>query len=449
MPNHERVPIICIVGRPNVGKSSLFNKLLGARRAVVLEQSGTTRDRVEALVPFGDVNLKLVDTGGYVAEEKDHLSLKVKEQIHLAMKEASMLLFVTDVIAGITPADREVSILLRKYSKPVMVVANKADNQKLADDAVEFYQLGFGDPMPVSCSQNLGIRPLKARIRSLFKLDVMAITDGRSDKSIRVAIVGRPNVGKSSLVNAILEEERVIVSDVPGTTRDTVDTVFTLEGADYVLVDTAGIRHRRKVKTVVDSFSMMRSKDAIERADIVLLILDAVEGVTSDDVGILRLIEENGKGCAILVNKWDLAREVEGVTKEEYEKHLVYASSLMNKFPVIFVSARTRENMKGIFSLVKTIDVSLDTKAPTPLLNKLFEKRTPSGLPVPKKRKRPNFLYITQKSSRPMVFMYFVNDPKLVLPGHISFIENTLRDNLPLRGVPVRIELRGKKESKK
>lgn len=448
MENHNALPAICIVGRPNVGKSSLFNQLLGERKAVVFEQSGTTRDRLEAVISLGGARVKLVDTGGYLADEKDKLSMQVKEQIYSAMEESSAVLLVVDSQAGITPADREVSLLLRKFSKPVLLVANKADNDSLIEDAVEFYQLGFGDPYIVSCSQKTGFNALKIGLKSLFK-GQKSDDDSAERHAIKIAIVGRPNVGKSSLVNNILKANRVIVSDIPGTTRDSIDSHFIYEKQDYILIDTAGIRHKRKIKTPIDTFSIMRSRESIKRADVVLLLMDAVEGVTNDDIGILKFIQENGKACLVLVNKWDLAEHGEGVTKEGYEEQLIKKANELSKFAIMFVSAKTGENVRDVFSIVKILDANLDIRVTTPFLNRLFEVRDPSALPVPRNKKRPNFLYMIQVSSRPVEFVYFVNDPAAVLGAHLNFIENQLRDNLPLKGIPIKVNVRRSKKAKK
>ncbi|MBD3296774.1 MAG: ribosome biogenesis GTPase Der, partial [Candidatus Omnitrophica bacterium] len=318
MERIKNIPTVCIVGRPNVGKSSLFNRLVGERRAVVVELSGTTRDRVEALGSLGGSRVKFVDTGGYLSDDPDALSGDVREQIFGAIREASLLIMVTDSIAGLNPADQAMMDILRKYDKDVILVANKTDNDKLTSDAQEFYQLGLGKPEPVSCLHGRGMRSLKRRIRK--ELDLRGGEGPAAEGSLRIAVVGRPNVGKSSFVNRLLDENRVIVSDIPGTTRDSVDTAFSFEGRDYELIDTAGIRHRRKVTDPVDSYSMIRSRQAIERADVVMLLLDAAEGVRRDDMLIIDHIEENGKPCLLVVNKWDLAESAEeGVSVDEYE----------------------------------------------------------------------------------------------------------------------------------
>jgi GTP-binding protein len=446
MENSNQIPTVSIVGRPNVGKSSLFNRLLGERRAVVVEQSGTTRDRIEAVVNIDGASFKIIDTGGYTTEDKDELSVLIKEQINHAMEEASVIILVTDAVSGVSPMDIEVASILRKFGKTVIPAVNKVDNEGLRDNVTEFYQLGFGDPVAVSCLHRKGLGQLKERVRE----SVSDIAEAGDEKScLKIAVVGRPNVGKSSFVNNLLERNRVIVSETPGTTRDSIDTYFSYDGKDYILIDTAGIRHRRKVKTAVDTFSVMRAKESIKRADAVILLLDAADGATRDDLGILRFIEENGKACLVLVNKWDLAREVKDITMEEYERHLVYAANRLNVFPVSFISAKTGKNVLETLSIVDVLDANLSLKASTPYLNKLFEKSDPSRVPVPRSKKRPNFLYITQTGTRPVKFTFFVNDPSAVLPAHFSFIENVLRKNLPLKGIPIMLRVRRSRKERK
>jgi len=447
MENYNVMPSVCIVGRPNVGKSSLFNWLLGERKAVVIELSGTTRDRLEAVIKIGKYSFKIVDTGGFLVSDKGQILQQVKEQIYLAVEEASVLLMVTDAIEGISPADREVTSILRKFNKPVVLVVNKADNARLKEEAMEFYQLGFGDPVAVSCLHRRGIKQLKDNILS-STTDLLEGQD-ETGKRLKIAVVGRPNVGKSSFVNNLLDRERVIVSEIPGTTRDSIDTFFTYDGDEYLLIDTAGIRHRRKIKSSVDTFSVMRSKDSIKRADVVILLLDAADGVTNDDVDILDFVEENGKACLLLVNKWDLSEMAEDVTEEEYKRHLVYASSRLGMYPISFVSAKTGKNVLKSLSQVKLLDANLDLKVPTPFLNRLFKKKDPSRVPISRKKKRPNFLYITQTAHRPVEFSVFVNDPSLVIPAHMNFMENLLRENLPLKGIPFRIVIRKSRKEKK
>jgi len=447
MANHSGIHSICIIGRPNVGKSSLFNWLIGHRKAVVVEESGTTRDRVEAVVNIKNYRFKIVDTGGYLEEDTDKLSSMVKEQIHLAIEEASIVVMVTSAASGLVPADEQVAAILRKTGKESILTVNKSDNQKLENGSVEFYSLGFGDPVSVSCLHRRGMKVLKERVLSLAK-NLDAYTESEEKRSLKVSVVGRPNVGKSSFINFLLEKERVIVSDIPGTTRDSIDTLFSYEGADYVLIDTAGIRHKRKIKSVVDTFSMMRSRESIRRSDVVILLLDALSGITRDDTDILDFIEENGKACLVLVNKWDFAENIEGVSADEYERHLLYGAPRLRMFPISFVSALTGKNVLSSLSMISVLDTNLDIKVPTPMLNRLFEKRSPSNISIPRRKKRPNFLYITQTRHRPVEFSFFVNDPSAVLPVHLSFIENILRDNLPLKGIPIKVKIKGTRSEK-
>ncbi len=454
MKNHSGIPTICIVGRPNVGKSSLFNCLLKEKRAVVVEQSGTTRDRVEAVIHLNRFSAKIVDTGGYVSKDKDELSLQIKDQIYRAMEEASIILMVTDTAAGISASDEEIALLLRKFSKPVILAANKTDNDMLENDSLEFYQLGFGKPEQISCLHRKGIRSIRKRIlesiEDLMKeAPVPGVAAEQESRYLKIAVVGRPNVGKSSFVNNLLARDRVIVSAIPGTTRDSIDTYFSYEGDEYILIDTAGIRHKRKIKAAVDVYSVMRSRESIKRADVVILLLDAPDGVTKDDIDILRFVEDNGKACLVLVNKWDLAEKADDVSVESYEKHLVYAFSHLAKFPISFISSKTGKNVLASLQMAKVLDANLDLKVSTPFLNRIFEKKDPSAVPIPRSRKRPNFLYMVQSSSRPMEFKYFVNDPASVLPAHLSFIENNLRDNLPLKGIPVKVLIRKSRKAER
>ena len=453
MKKNNNLPSVCIVGRPNVGKSSLFNYFIGQRRAVVVEESGTTRDRAEMVVSVGGTKVKLVDTGGYLSDDKDELSSKVKEQIYDAMEEASIILLVTDAIAGISHADEEIASILRKVSKPIILVVNKTDNDKLKYDAAEFYRLGFGDVEEISCVHRRGIRGLNKRLEEAVKLLDKDVAEGLENTEehpgcIKIAIVGRPNVGKSSFINNLLKRNRVIVSDIPGTTRDSIDTYFNYGGDDYILIDTAGIRHKRKIKNVVDIFSIMRSKESIERADVVILLLDAAEGVTRDDVGILDFVYKSGKACLIAVNKWDLATGVEDVSTEDYKESLFEESPQLKKFPLIFISAKTGKKMIDTLGVVKDLNLNLDIEIPTPFLNSIFAKNNPSELSIPKRKNKPNFMYIVQSHKRPVEFKYFVNDPRRVLPMHFQFIENRIRQNISLLGIPIKILLRRSREER-
>ena len=449
MKNKSKIPIISIVGRPNVGKSSLFNWFLRQRRAVVVEESGTTRDRVEEVVIINDKKVKIADTGGYLAEDKDKISMLVKQQIYDAMKEATIMIMVVDAQTGLSPADEEIASILRKFSKKIIIVANKADNEKIKQNALEFYRLGLGSPVAISCLHRKGINGLKSDITNDLKDFQYSEKKEEESNYIKIAIVGRPNVGKSSFVNYVLRRERLIVSDIPGTTRDSIDTHFSYDGDDFILIDTAGIRHKRKVKTPVDVFSMMRSQESIKRSDVVLLLIDAQDGVTKDDMGILDLIEENGKACLILVNKWDLANTASDVNANDYREHLLSSFPRFNKFSVEFISSITGKNILKSLISIKKLNEDLDMKISTPLLNKIFEKNNPANVPVPRSKKKPNFLYIVQSKKRPIEFKYFVNDTSAVGAGHLSFIENKLRNSLPLAGIPIKIRFIKSRKDKK
>jgi len=450
MKKNKFIPTVCIVGRPNVGKSSLFNALLKERRAVVYEESGTTRDIAEGIMSVGGNNIKLVDTGGFVVRDRDELSQHVKLHVKRAMEEGSLMLFVTDSISGIMPSDKEVAAILRKFDKPVIVVANKTDNEKLEQEAMEFYQLGFGESKNISCLHRRGIRHLRTHIfEVLSEMKECFEIEKKETPPLKIAVVGRPNVGKSSFINNLLKRDRVIVSDVPGTTRDSIDTCFTSGGDEYILIDTAGMRHKRKIKCAVDVYSIMRSKESIERADSVILLLDAACGITKDDIGIIDFIEQNGKACLVAVNKWDLAGDVKGVSKEEYSDRLISAASVLSKFPIMFISSKTGKNVIQSLSMIRILDTNLDLKVSTPFLNGIFKKNDPSKIPISRKRKRPNFLYIVQSSQRPVEFKFFVNDPASVLPAHLSYIENKLREQLSLSGIPIKIVIRKSRKERK
>lgn len=438
MKNHNVLPSVCIVGRPNVGKSSIFNWMVGHRKAVVVEESGTTRDRVEEEIKIKNKKVTLVDTGGYLSEDKDLMSTKIKDQIRAAVSESTVLLMILSTIDGITPADLEILEILRKHNKPMILIANKTDNMKLEREVYEFYQLGLGEPVVVSCIHKIGLKKIKSAIdKALSRVDTSG--DAGGEEGIRIAVVGRPNVGKSSFINHILNRDRVIVSDIPGTTRDSIDIIFNDGKDDYVLIDTAGIRHKRKIRSVVDVFSIMRSQESIRRAEVIILILDAADGITNDDIGILRTVKDHGKACIIIVNKWDLAENAEEVTIADYEKSLIEESPMLRIFPIYFVSAKTGKNVVKSFSQVKVLNNGLDMKVSTARLNKIFDKNDPSQLSVPRGNKRPRFKYVTQTGARPVEFTFFVNDPQTVIPVHVGYIENILRDNLELKGIPVKI----------
>ncbi len=448
MENDKKIPTICIVGRPNVGKSSLFNRFLGRRRAVVFEQSGTTRDRVEAIIKMGTYRIRLLDTGGFLRKDQDVLGHKIKGQLQIGIDEADILILVCDTINGLYPEDTEIARILRSSGKPVLVVANKTDNEKLENDAFEFFSLGFDQIHAVSCQHGKGIKKLKQSLIQMMR-DMGFVPSEAVKEPIGIAIVGRPNVGKSSFVNSILSEDRVIVSSVPGTTRDSVDTYFEFEKDPYILIDTAGIRHRRKVKKAIDVYSVMRAEDALERSDAAILLLDAAEGITRDDIRIMKRTEEKGKPAVIAVNKWDLSSFADDITEESYRESLLESYPPLRNYPIIFISAKNKYNLFYCIELVKFLEADSNLFHATSSLNKIFEKNDPSFVSLPKNDLRPNFMYIVQIRSKPVEFKYFVNYPSRVKPAHINFIENRLRENLPLKGIPIKIHIAGSKKEKR
>ncbi|KJJ84998.1 ribosome-associated GTPase EngA [Candidatus Omnitrophus magneticus] len=439
------IPVISIVGRPNVGKSSLFNQLVGERKAVVVKEAGTTRDRVSAEISIKEYHFHLVDTAGYHPDDKGKLALLMKEQIDNAISEAAILIMVVDAIAGLSPVDMEIVEALRKSSKPVILAVNKTDNKAFENNAVDFYRLGLGEPVMISCLHTKGIDKLKVRVTKVFaeqKDSFDKQIKSGADKYLKIAVIGRPNVGKSSFVNAILQKERVIVSDIPGTTRDSIDTFFTFEKGHYVIIDTAGIRHKRKIKTVADTFSILRSYDSIKRADVIVYMIDATSALTRDDMEILDFLEENGKPAIIAVNKWDLAMENSDVTIEGYQKELIKYYHRIEKYPFIFISAKNGKNLTKIFPILNQLNENLDLKIATPVLNKIMERNNPSLVPVGRNKQRPNFMYITQIKSRPIEFSIFVNHPDSVTESQTRFLENSLRANFPLEGIPIKLHIR-------
>lgn len=433
MINDNKIPVVAIIGRPNVGKSSLFNRILKRRHAVVEEREGTTRDRVEKFITLKDKSFKLIDTGGYIPKDTDKMSVLVKNQIENAVKFSDILLFVCEGENGIMPIDRAIANLARKSGKKVILVVNKMDNEKRKESINEFYELGLGEPFPASCLHNRGVNPIIEEIEKILPANSVILPDEKNP--IKIAIVGRPNVGKSSFLNKVIEEERVIVHDEPGTTRDSVDSYFEKDGILFMLIDTAGIRHKRKVKNAVDVYSMMRAKESIDSADVVLLLIDAFEGVTSDDTKIFDYIVERGRGCAIIVNKWDL---VKGVERSRYESAIAKKMPETRNFPVTFMSVKNGKNVLSAFNLVKAIKANMDLFISTATLRSFLKEISPENVRISRSKRIPIFFYMVLSHTSPKQFTIFVNDPARVTDSHISYIENRLREQFSLEGVPVK-----------
>lgn len=442
-------PVIAIVGRPNVGKSTLFNRLLGERTAIVQDQPGTTRDRIYGDAEWSGRHFTVVDTGGLLVAadttaSTEEMYQQVREQAEHAIEEADLLLFTLDVASGITAADQEVADILRRTEKPVVVVANKADTQAREDSAIEFYELGMGEPITISAYHGRGVGDLLDRVVSL--LPPAAEGDEEETAAIRIAIVGRPNVGKSRLLNAILGQERSIVSDVPGTTRDPIDTELEWNGFELVLVDTAGIRRRGKVEPGIEQYSVIRTLRAISRADVVLLLFDAVEGITAQDEHIAGYVLEESKGLVLVVNKWDLI-EKDGNTMREYITEFRQRLQFLSWAPIVFISAKFSQRIPTVLEAAIKVAGAREQRVTTANLNRLMKEAVAAHEPPSKPRKWLKFLYATQADVRPPTFVFFVNDAKQVQFGYRRYLENRLREQFGFEGTPIRLVFRNRQDS--
>jgi len=435
-------PVVAIVGRPNVGKSTLFNRILGRQAAVVDAEPGVTRDRLYQEVDWAGRHFILVDTGGIESQAGEDMANRVSDQARRAMAEAQLILYVLDGNAGLLEEDVQVAALLRRSGKPVLVVVNKVDDFSRPLPLADFYRLGLGEPVPVSAAQGLNIG-------DLLDLVVAGMPPGADEprsEPVRIAVVGRPNVGKSSLVNAILGEERVIVSDVPGTTRDAVDTLFRRDGREYVFIDTAGMRRKARIRESIEHYSVLRAKKALERSDLALVVLDFTDGVTNQDQRIAGLAEEAGKGTIIVVNKWDLA-EGSGVSASRYQEEVRRELIFIGYAPVLCVSAVSGLGVPKILDTVESVMGEYRRQIPTSVLNRILQDAFMISPPPARKGKRLKLMYCTQVATGPPAFLLFVNDPGLVSPGYRRYLENEVRRALGFKGVPVRILFR-RRESK-
>ena len=436
-------PTVAIVGRPNVGKSTFFNYIVGKRISIVEDTPGVTRDRVYADTNWRGRNFTLVDTGGIEPESDDVILSQMREQANLAISMADVIIFVTDIRQGITAADEDIALMLRKSKKPIILVCNKADTYgKAPDEIYEFYNLGLGEPYRVSSVNAIGIGDV---------LD--AICDNLPPKSddedetdvIKVAIIGKPNVGKSSLVNKILGENRVIVSNIAGTTRDAIDSEFENEFGKYVFIDTAGIRKKSKVDERLEKFSVMRSLLAIERADVCLLMIDANEGVTEQDTKIAGEAHEAGKGVIIVVNKWDEYEKDNG-TVEKYKKEVYNKLAYLSYAPIIFISAKTGQRVNKLFEMINSVASQNAIRVSTSVLNQVLNEAIAIVQPPTDKGKRLRIFYMTQATTKPPTFVVFVNDKQLFHFSYERYLVNQIRKEFGLTGTPVRIIVRERNE---
>lgn len=434
-------PTVAIIGKPNVGKSTFFNYIVGSRISIVEDTPGVTRDRVYAETNWRGRNFTIVDTAGIEPESDDIIISQMREQAKIAIDIADVIIFLTDVKQGVTAADEEISMMLKKSHKPVVLVCNKADNMsKDRNEIYEFYNLGLGDPYPVSAANALGIGDVLDAIYENFPEKKEGEDD---DDRIRVALIGKPNVGKSSLINKILGENRTIVSSIAGTTRDAIDTEYENEHGKYVLIDTAGIRRKSKVTESIEKFSIMRTLLAIERSDVCLMMIDATEGVTDQDAKIAGEAHEAGKGIIIVVNKWD-EYEKETGTLERYKKEIYEKLSYLSYAPVIFISAKTGQRVDKLFGMINHVAEQNAMRISTSMLNQVINEAIAIVQPPSDKGKRLKILYGTQASTKPPTFVIFVNNKELFHFSYERYLVNQIRKEFGLEGTPVRVIVREK-----
>ena len=436
-------PIVAIVGKPNVGKSTFFNYIVGKRISIVEDKPGVTRDRVYAEANWRGRDFTLIDTGGIETDTEDVIGSQMREQAKIAINIADVILFITDIRQGVTSADTDIAMMLKKSCKPIVLVCNKADNYvDDANSAYEFYSLGLGNPYPVSSTNALGIGDVLDAIYEYFP--EQNILDDDTD-IIKVAVIGKPNVGKSSLVNKILGEERVIVSNIAGTTRDAIDSEFENEFGKYVFIDTAGVRRKSKVTESIEKFSIMRTLLAIERADVCLMMIDATEGITDQDTKIAGEAHEAGKGIIIVVNKWDEI-DKDTHTIEEFKKDIYNKLAYMTYAPIIFISAKTGQRVNKLYEMINNVANQNAMRITTAMLNEVINEAIAVVQPPSDKGKRLKILYGTQASTKPPTFVIFVNDKELFHFSYERYLVNQIRNNFGLEGTPIRVIVREKGE---
>ncbi len=437
-------PIVAIVGRPNVGKSTLFNIFANSRISIVEDTPGVTRDRLYATAEWLDHEFMMVDTGGIEIMNADAIAVSIRQQAQIAIKEADVILFVCDARAGITTEDADVARLLRQSKKPIVLAVNKADSPKQEMNTFEFYNLGIGDPIPVSASNHLGLGDLLDAVVAKFPDDKVHGVDDEDDE-IKVALIGRPNVGKSSIFNALVGEERSIVSDVAGTTRDAIDTPVVRNGQKYLFIDTAGMRRKAKVDEPIEKYSVMRSLRAVDRSDVVLMVFDAVEGVTEQDKRIVGYAHEAGKAVILVVNKWDLYEKDNSSTlryTETLRKELVF----LQYAPVVFVSAVTKQRIHRLPEVISYVAEQNAMRISTSILNQVIEDAVAINPPPTEKGKRLKIMYVTQVKIKPPTFVIFVNEPEIMHFSYQRYLENKLREAFGFEGTPIQMIIRGKNE---
>ncbi len=436
-------PIVAIVGRPNVGKSTLFNALAGENISIVKDTPGVTRDRIYADVTWLNYNFTLIDTGGIEPDSGDIILSQMREQAQIAIDTADVIIFLVDVRQGLQDADSKVADMLRRSKKPVVLVVNKVDSfQKYMADVYEFYNLGIGDPVPVSASSRLGIGDMLDEVSSHFSEE----SEGEEeDERPKVAIVGKPNVGKSSIINKLVGENRVIVSDIAGTTRDAIDTNIRFQGREYVFIDTAGLRRKNKIKEELERYSIIRTVTAVERADVVVVVIDATEGVTEQDAKIAGIAHDRGKGMIVAVNKWD-AIEKNDKTIYEFSRKVREVLSFMPYAEILFISAETGQRLGRLFETIDMVIENQTLRIQTGVLNEIIMEATAMQQPPSDKGKRLKIFYVTQVAVKPPTFVIFVNDKELMHFSYTRYLENRIRDTFGFKGTSLKFIIRERKE---
>ncbi|MDP4177013.1 MAG: ribosome biogenesis GTPase Der [Bacillota bacterium] len=435
-------PIVAIVGRPNVGKSTLFNKIAGRRISIVEDTPGVTRDRIYAEAEWLKYKFTLIDTGGIEPENSDIIVSQMRRQAQIAVETANVIIFIVDGKEGLTDADGEVAQMLRKSKKPVVLVVNKIDSLKEENNSFEFYNLGIGDPITISSAQGLGLGDMLDAVVANFNDEDINDED---DEYIKIAMVGKPNVGKSSLINKLLGEERVIVSNIPGTTRDAIDSYLETEEGKFILIDTAGLRRKSKIKGEIERYSVIRTLAATERADVCILMIDAEDEISDQDEKIIGYAHEQGKAIMVIVNKWDLI-EKDDRTMDNFKKKLQISLSFMSYAPFVFISAKTGQRVNKVLTLAKECYDNYNKRISTGVLNDVINKAVLMKEPPMVSLKRLRIYYVTQVSVKPPVFVFFVNDPQTVHFSYERYLENQIRESFDFKGTGIKIEFRERKE---
>ena len=436
-------PVVAVVGRPNVGKSTLFNALAGERISIVKDTPGVTRDRIYADVNWLDYHFTMIDTGGIEPDSRDVILSQMREQAEIAIATADVIIFLTDVRQGLQDSDSKVADMLRRSGKPVVLVVNKVDSfEKFMPDVYEFYNLGIGDPFPISAASMLGLGDMLDEVVKHFP---DYAKDEEEDERPKVAIIGKPNVGKSSLINKLAQEDRVIVSDIAGTTRDAIDTDITYDGKEYVFIDTAGLRRKNKIKEEIERYSIIRAVTAVERADVCIIVIDATEGVTEQDAKIAGIAHERGQGIIIAVNKWD-AIEKDDKTIYRHTEKIRQILSFMPYAEIIFISAKSGQRLNKIFELIDVVIANNSMRVATGVLNEIVTGAVAMQQPPSDKGKRLRIYYTTQVAVKPPTFVIFVNDKELMHFSYTRYLENRIRETFGFRGTALKFIIRERKE---